>query len=109
MSSEHRPPLAGIEAAPEADLPPAPEPLFEVLGARPLRFAATPLLMIDLQIELQHRCGRPAHGPRAQHLELDVGRGRWGGDKSAAAVGENLIGHTTSASARRPSKNAATA
>jgi hypothetical protein len=31
-------------------LPDAPEPEFEVLGARPLRFAATPMLMIDLQV-----------------------------------------------------------
>jgi hypothetical protein len=38
-------------APPQADLPPtAPEPEFAVLGARPVKYAAAPMLELDLQV-----------------------------------------------------------
>jgi Family of unknown function (DUF6084) len=42
----------GVEPAPTGPepAPTGPEPEFEVLGARPLRHAAAPMLMLDLQI-----------------------------------------------------------
>jgi hypothetical protein len=39
--------------------PSAPEPQFEILGARPLRHAATPILMLDLHVS--EPSGRPVY------------------------------------------------
>jgi len=51
--------MAGEPAGAAEPSPGGPEPEFEVLGARPLRHAAAPMLMIDLQVS--EPSGRPVY------------------------------------------------
>jgi hypothetical protein len=59
IAPEHAPGAPAPQHTTPEPQPVAPEPEFEVLGARPLRHAATPMLVFDLQVS--EPSGRPVY------------------------------------------------
>ena len=100
-----------LGAGPERAAPPSPavpEPEFEVLGARPMRHAAAPTLILDLQIsepsgrqvymiglsiQLMLEPARRGYDGETRQRLAEMSRGFGGGKTEVVAYDENSRGH----------------